>query len=66
MSDIPRLIDLAKETGRVQFCLESNPTNYIGLSHLEHLFYEMRPPMLSVPFNIFTNMESVRVMGKGI
>lgn len=43
---IDRMIDFVKETGRLQFGLLSDPTNFINLEFLEPLFYELEPPAL--------------------
>src|SRR5437879_13276652 len=32
-SDIPKLIDLAKETGKVKFTLQGDPLSYLGLDY---------------------------------
>jgi len=43
---IDRMIDFVKETGRLQFGLLSDPTDFINLEFLEPLFYELEPPAL--------------------
>ncbi len=43
--DIPKLIDLAKEVGRVQFVLATYPKLYQGLDYLEPILTELKPPM---------------------
>ena len=47
ISDIPDLIKLSKETGKVQFFLTSYPTNYEGLDHLDPIFEELDPPLMT-------------------
>lgn len=42
--DIERLVDFAKDTGKIQFALRSSPTAYQGLDFLEPIFKELRPP----------------------
>jgi hypothetical protein len=55
--DIDRMIDLANETGRVQFVLSSKPTRYEGLDHLQPVFEEMRPPVVTTPWNLLGSDE---------
>jgi hypothetical protein len=55
--DIDRMIDLAKETGRVQFVLSSKPTRYEGLDHLQPVFEEMKPPVVTTPWNLLGSNE---------
>jgi hypothetical protein len=55
--DIDRMIDLAKETGRVQFVLSSKPTRYEGLDHLQPVFEELRPPVVTTPWNLLGSDE---------
>ncbi len=43
--DIDKMIDLVKETGRIQFVI-SSPTHYKNLEFLEPLFIELNPPMI--------------------
>lgn len=44
-NDIERLVDFAKDTGKIQFALRAYPTAYIGLDFLEPIFTELRPPL---------------------
>jgi hypothetical protein len=46
VSDIPNLITLAKETGRVQFGLADPPINFENMEHFEPIFTELKPPEL--------------------
>jgi hypothetical protein len=55
--DIDRMIDLAKETGHVQFVLSSKPTRYEGLDYLQPVFEEMRPPVVTTPWNLLGSDE---------
>lgn len=49
-SDIPKLIDLAKDQGKLQFGFQTDVTLYEGLDYLEPIFSELRPPLLrSIP-----------------
>ena len=45
ISDIPKLIELSKETGKVQFTLQSYPTQYENLEHMNTIFTEVLPPV---------------------
>lgn len=45
-NDIPKLIDLAKETGKIRFGLEKDPLKYEGLDYLQPIFDELKPPVL--------------------
>jgi hypothetical protein len=48
--EIPKLVDLAQDKGRVQFFLTSNATSYEGLDHLEPIFKTLQPPIFrSIP-----------------
>jgi len=44
--DIDKMIDLVKETGRIQFVISNFPTFYKNLEFLEPLFTELNPPMI--------------------
>ena len=59
VEDIDRLIDYAKETGRVQFALAESPTRYVKMDFLEPVFRELQPPKLThIPLDcIVTNKE---------
>ena len=59
VEDIDRIIDFAKETGRVQFSLAEPPTRYMKMDFLEHVFRELQPPKLThIPLDcIVTNKE---------
>jgi hypothetical protein len=45
-TDINNLIQLAKDTGRVQFVLDSNPLKYEHHDYLEPILKELHPPVL--------------------
>lgn len=42
-SDIPDLIRLSKETGKIKFTLQTNPLEYEGLDYLDPIFQEFKP-----------------------
>ena len=46
VNDIPNLIDLAKETGRVRFGLADPPQYFENMDHFEPIFRELEPPEL--------------------
>jgi hypothetical protein len=43
-SDTERLIEFAKNSGRVQFSLIIKPSEYVHLDYLEPIFKELKPP----------------------
>jgi len=43
-SDANRLVDFAKDTGRVGFVLTEDPQEYSGLDFLDPIFTELKPP----------------------
>jgi hypothetical protein len=45
-SEIPKIIEFTKETGRLQFALQTKPTAYAGLDYLDPFFEELKPPVL--------------------
>lgn len=53
LKDIPNLVNLAKETGKVQFVLSKRPIIYENLDHLQPIFDELSPPIYSVPWDPF-------------
>ena len=57
VSDIPRLLDLCKDTGRVQFALYADPISYNDLDFLEPIFVELKPPQLGAPWSTSINVD---------
>ncbi|MBN2489023.1 MAG: hypothetical protein JXA98_08350 [Methanosarcinaceae archaeon] len=49
--DIDKMIDLVKETGRIQFIINFPPTYYENLDFLEPLFRELEPPAVIEPLD---------------
>ena len=45
IEDIPRLVELAKETKKVQFLVFGDPTKFEGINFLEQIFNELEPPI---------------------
>ena len=66
VEDIDRLIDFAKETGRVQFSIAESPTRYIKMDFLEPVFRELQPPkLIHIPLDcIITNKEIEKSYGE--
>lgn len=44
--DLPGLMDLCKDTGRVQFTLAARPTQFANLDYLDPILSELRPPVV--------------------
>lgn len=62
ITEIPKVIDFIKETGRLQVVLVDPAVEYVGLDHLDPFFKELRPPVVSpAPFSIFGNEKEVRM-----
>jgi len=56
--DINNLIQLAKDTGRVQFILDSSPLEYEHHDYLEPILSELHPPVNElIPHFLFDNKE---------
>jgi hypothetical protein len=45
-AELPRLVELCKDTGRVQFALAARPTQFAGLEYLDPVLSELRPPVV--------------------
>jgi hypothetical protein len=48
VADIERLVDFARDTGRIQFKLNADPLHYVGLDYLDPIFIELKPPAMMV------------------
>jgi hypothetical protein len=55
VSEIANLVQLSKDTGRVQFCLNTLPSKYAELDYLDPIFSELGPPILTVPLELYTD-----------
>lgn len=44
VSDINRIVDFIKETGKIQFVIDWPPTAFEGLDFLDPIFSELKPP----------------------
>lgn len=53
INDIDKLIDFAKESGKIQFCLCTRPTEYKESDFLESIFQELKPPVLGNYRHVF-------------
>lgn len=54
ISEIPKIIDFIKETGKIQITFQEKPTLYEGLDYLDPFFKELEPPYLrSINFTSF-------------
>ena len=63
-SDIPHLIELSKDTGKIQFGLQGDPLEYQDLNYLDDIFTELKPPTFrSLPFEFFTNANNLKHWG---
>jgi len=56
--ELDKMIDLVKETGKIQFSLLSNPLEYRNLEFLEPLFMELSPPLLVDYWPLMTNQKN--------
>jgi hypothetical protein len=65
VNDIPDLIRLAKETGRVRFGLADPPEYFENMDHFEPIFKELKPPeLLYMPREASsTDPETIRNFG---
>jgi hypothetical protein len=48
VADIERLVDFARDTGRVQFGLPTDPLHYVGLDFLDPILTELKPPVIPI------------------
>jgi hypothetical protein len=57
IGDIPRLVDFARDTGKVQFMLSCHAKNFEGLDFLYPIFTEFRPPLYGhiLPHSLFSD-----------
>lgn len=59
--DIDRLLDLAKDTGRIQFVLPTNPMRYADCDFLEPILRELQPPLVaSIPIEALGSVNDVK------
>lgn len=61
ISDIPKIIDFIKETGKLQVMLNHLPTMYEGLDFLDPFFKELKPPFAAeFPISTFGREKEIR------
>jgi hypothetical protein len=60
ISEIPKVIDFVKSTGRLQIALEEKPTHYERLDFLDPIFKELNPPyLLGAPIGVIGSMRDI-------
>ncbi|MDA4114290.1 MAG: hypothetical protein OK474_09610 [Thaumarchaeota archaeon] len=61
VADLPRLVELCKESGHVQFILAARPTMFAGLDYLDVVLQELAPPVVrSLPSSSFFDQPSIK------
>lgn len=61
IEDIDRLVDFAKDTGKIQFALGSPATTFQGLDYLDPIFKELNPPgMAPIPLDTLTSRDKIK------
>lgn len=61
VSQIPKITDFIKETGKLQMALSSNPLAYQGYDYLDPIFEELEPPYFGgLPNSYFGNAEDIK------
>jgi hypothetical protein len=54
LTEIPRIVDFAKDTGKIQFEIIAPPTYYEDLDFLDPIFLELNPPYAcGIPTEVF-------------
>jgi hypothetical protein len=60
VSEIPKMIDFIKDTGKIQMILETRPLNYVGLDYLDPFFVELEPPeFILAPFSMLGTQKEI-------
>jgi hypothetical protein len=60
-SEIPKVIDFIKETGKIQIALSSPALVYEDLDYLDPFFEELEPPeLLAAPLSVYWNEEDIK------
>jgi hypothetical protein len=63
-SDLPDLVQICKDTGRVQFTLAARPTMFEGLDYLDMVLDELRPPVVrALPVSSFFEASALKMAG---
>jgi len=61
ISEIPKIIDFIKETGKMQIGLQQPPKVYEGLDYLDPIFKELEPPyILGIPLSTIGTEKEIR------
>jgi len=61
-SEIPKIVDFIKDTGKFQIVLYDYPTRYEGLDYLELIFKELKPPVYYIaPLSIFGSEKEIQM-----
>jgi hypothetical protein len=56
ITEIEQMVNLAEETGKIQFVLLNKPTDYLGLEFLNPIFTTLKPPQFSgIPLDAFVS-----------
>lgn len=60
ISEIPKVIDFVKDTGRLQIALNAAPRLYEGLDYLDLFFNELNPPLaIAAPISLFGSEKEI-------
>ena len=61
ISEIPKVIDFIKETGKIQIALQDPPQFFEGLSYLDPFFNELEPPhMIGINYTAFVTEKNLK------
>jgi len=61
ISEIPKIVDFIKETGRLQVVFNASPLSFEGLDHLDPFFKELNPPVYGgMPFSVFGSGKEIQ------
>ena len=61
ISEITKIIDFVKETGRLQVALKDSPKMYEGVDYLDPFFKELEPPPITaIPVSIFGSKKELQ------
>jgi len=61
VADLPRLVELCKESGHVQFILAARPTMFAGLDYLDVVLQDLAPPVVrSLPSSSLFDQTAIK------
>jgi len=64
VADIERLVDFARDTGKVQFALAADAHHFEGMNFLDPIFKELKPPTIyTIPYYDIIGEELARKIG---